>query len=118
MLIEAISHALSLDLSWFIWLVMNSLVWVVLFALAGYVLLGRWVIGGTFIALYVYATVDIANSLGWGFGKGLFFLPVPLFFGLFLFDSFFGKREWHEKGRALLTTFLFFGILVFINVFV
>jgi len=118
MLIETISHAIALDLGWFVNLVMNNLFWVMVFAFAGYFLRpGKKILaGGIFMALYVYATMDITVLMGWSFNSGIVWVPVLLLVGLMVYDSFFGKKDWHLVKRGVVTSLLFYGGLIFVNV--
>ena len=117
MILEILSHLVSLDLDWFTHFVIANPFWVMIFASAAYFLSNkRALVGGALLALYIHATVDGAFVLGWTFGQGLFFIPVIIFFALMLFDNFFGRTKFFSK-RSIFTTIIFFGAMVVLNVF-
>ncbi len=118
MLLETISHAIALDLGWFVGLVMNNLFWVMVFALAGFFLRSgkKILVGGIFMTLFVYATVDVVNLLGWSFNNGIVWTPVMVIVGLMIYDAFFEKKSWHLAKRAMVTSIIFYLGLIFVNV--
>jgi len=117
MLIETIFHGLTFNLVWFAELILGNLLWLFIFAAAGVFHSGRGALaGGIFLAIYVYAALDIANFLGWVFAKGIFIVIVLVFLGLLFYDSFFEKRRWHIAKRGIVVSALFWGFLMFVNV--
>lgn len=116
MILDILLHAMALDIGWFIALVLTNPFWVMVFATASYFMSNkRAIFAGTVLALYLHSTVDAAMVFGWGFGSGLLYAPIIIFFGQFLFDTFLGKTKFNVK-RGIFTTILFFASMVLINV--
>ncbi|MBI4044355.1 MAG: hypothetical protein HY392_01475 [Candidatus Diapherotrites archaeon] len=118
MFVEAFLHAVALDLGWFVDIVMNNLFWAFFFAAAGYAFYKSPIKGGVMLTLLIWAQVDIANALGWTFGKGFLFLPLSVFVATIVVNSFFGKQEWFKKNSLLVPLVLIYGLFTFINLFV
>lgn len=118
MFLETLNHAITLDLPWFAQLVLLNLGWVFIFAAAGYFFYGKKpLIGGLFMVLYFYASMDVVSALGWNWASGLIALPVLLFLGNFLIETFIAKSDWYPTNAGWINSSLFYGAIIFINVF-
>tara|TARA_Y100000310_G_scaffold327376_1_gene393648 strand:+ start:16631 stop:16987 length:357 start_codon:yes stop_codon:yes gene_type:complete len=116
MLIEVISHAIMLDVGWFIPFIMNNLIWVFFLATLAYFIYEKNLLFGTaFVAIYLYATFDLANVFGWVFQKGFFWAPLMVFLVLTVYDAFF-KNGLNFLKRPIFAGVMFYSALFFINV--
>ena len=119
MLLETMSHVLSLDFGWLGGLLFGNPLWFFLFACLGVFIYGKGPISGAiFVGIYLFATFDFASMLGWVFRKGIFWAPVLVFLALTAYDSFFGNSGSKLMKRPWFAGAVFYLGLVFINYFI
>ena len=118
MLLEVALHALAFDFAWFMPFIMDNLLWVFLLACLAHFIYGKGPILGTaFVAIYLWATFDFVNALGWVFRKGFFWAPLMGFFALTFCDSFFAGAKAYKSARPWFASAFFYCALFAINVF-
>lgn len=118
MFIETMLHLLAFDLGWIVQMVMGNLIWVFFLAAMGYFLFKKPIIGGVVIILYLYATTDLVNILGWTFRQGVLFVPLLAAFLASLFaSSLFGKFKWYSENKfavSIMFYLILFGVSVLV----
>ena len=118
MILEILGAIVALDIGWLINFVISNPLWILVFAaLCHFMHDKRTFFSGTILALYLHALVDFVGFIGWSFGPNPVTAPIVIFFGLLIFDSFFGKTKFMAK-RGIVTILLFYGFMVFWNIFV
>lgn len=117
MLIEVLSHMLNFDLGWFVPFIMNNLIWVFIFACLGQFVYGKGLlVGGLFVAVYLFATFDFATALGWVFRSGIFWVPIIVFIAKMGYVAFFGEKGFSRLPFPWFASLAYFGALFYINV--
>lgn len=119
MLIEVLTHIAMFDVPWIAELILENLMWVFLLGAVGFFIYGKNpLFGAVFVALYLYATFDLVNALGWVFSKGLFWAPLVVFACIMIYDAFFSEKKWHASSRGAVAAVLFYAALFAVNVII
>ena len=113
MLLESLSHVITLDFAWFVPLVLNNLLWVFVFAGLGHFIYGKTPIrGAIYICIYLFALTDFTNALGWVYQVGFFWTISLGFIFMTVFDAFFKDTKFGlQRGNVASTMFYVFLLL-------
>src|SRR3989338_3227870 len=122
MLVEFLYHFFSFDLGWIVNFIFipNNLLWLFMFAGAGYFFYSAgngkgWVWATIFVTFYVWATNDFSRAMGWTIVyKNFLLLTMVAAIGVL---AFFANDAWGKTRLPLINTLRSIIVIAAFNLF-